>query len=235
MFPTACREKATIYKNPTHQWFDTWHLEEYTKRQHLMVEGLNKSCGYIHGLLEAEIRMVGKENVVLWGLSQGCATSLASLLVWDGEPFAAIVGMCGWLPFGNEIVRIAGGETDGSEDEENDPFALSGDEDEDPFACAQDDEDDGKRDLRSRAVNFFRESIEMEHKKGIVFQKIPVFLAHGTEDDSVDIKLGREAKKALELIGMDIQMKEYEGLGHWYSEDMLRDIFKFIKERLKIE
>jgi hypothetical protein len=30
-------------------------------------------------------------------------------------------------------------------------------------------------------------------------------------------------------------MKEYEGLGHWYSEDMLRDIFKFIKRKFKME
>jgi len=100
---------------------DNWHLEAYTKAQHLMVDGLNGSCGYIHGLLEAEIEAVGKENVVLWGLSQGCATSLASLLVWDGEPFAAVVGMCGWLPFGNLMVMIAGGaEDNGSEEEYED-------------------------------------------------------------------------------------------------------------------
>ena len=128
IFPTASKEKATIYKNPTYQWFDNWHLEEHIKRQHLMVDGLNKSCGYIHGLLKEEIKIVGKENVVLWGLSQGCATSLASLLAWDGEPLAAVVGMCGWLPFGNELVRIASGEGDGSEGGEEDLFALSGDE-----------------------------------------------------------------------------------------------------------
>jgi hypothetical protein len=36
-------------------------------------------------------------------------------------------------------------------------------------------------------------------------------------------------------MGAVVQMKEYEGLRHCYSEDMLRDIFKFIKGKLKIE
>lgn len=235
IFPTACREKATIYRNPTHQWFDSWHLGDYTNRQHLMVDGLNKSCGFVHRLLEAEIGAVGKENVVLWGLSQGCATSLASLLCWEGRPFAAVVGMCGWVPFGNELAKTAGGAMESrSEEDGDDPFALSGDEDEDPFATS-DGGDVMREDPPSQAVRFLRESIEMEDRKGMMFQKIPVFLGHGTEDERVDIKLGREAKNALELMGMDVQMKEYEGLGHWYSEDMLRDIFRFIKEKLKIE
>jgi hypothetical protein len=31
-------------------------------------------------------------------------------------------------------------------------------------------------------------------------------------------------------MGMDVRWKEYDGLGHWYSEDMLRDIVDFLKE-----
>jgi predicted esterase len=234
IFPTACKEKATIYKNPTHQWFDNWHLEDYTRRQHLMVEGLNKSCRFIHELLKAEIEAVGKENVILLGLSQGCATSLASLLAWDGEPFAAVVGMCGWIPFGNELVRIVEGERDAYDGGDDDPFARWGDEDEAPFATA-DAEEEAISNLPSQAVKFLRELIEMEDVKGMVFQNIPVFLGHGTDDERVDIKLGWEAKNALGMMGIDVQMKEYEGLGHWYSEDMLRDIFKFMKEKMKIE
>lgn len=170
---------------------------------------------------------MGKGNVVLWGLSQGCATALTSLLSWDGEEFAGVVGMCGWLPYAGDIIGIAGGENNEGEDGEEDPFARDGSE------GGVDGE--GKGDLPSQAVEFLRESIEMEDKKGIVFQKVPVFLGLGTEDESVVVELGREAKKALEMIGTNVQMKEYEGLGHWYSEDMLRDIFQFMKEKLKIE
>lgn len=199
-----------------------------------MVDGLNRSCWFVHGLLEEAVQEVGGQNVVLWGLSQGCATALVSLVMWEGEEFAGVVGMCGWLPFGNELVRVAGGEeSDGIEEDgdEEDPFALSGDENEDPFARSDDDDEAGP----AKAVKFLRETVDMEDTTGMVFQKTPVFLGHGTEDEKVSIELGREAKTALNLMGMDVQMKEYEGLGHWYSENMLRDIFRFIKEKLEIE
>lgn len=113
-------------------------MEEYNKRQDLMGEGLHKSCGYVHSTLKQETEEAGKENVVLWGLSQGCATSLTALLTWDGEPLAATVGMCGYLPFANHIEEIVKGKSLGScdngfredgEDEDKDPFAHSGDED----------------------------------------------------------------------------------------------------------
>jgi predicted esterase len=234
IFPTAAKSKATIYNNPTYQWFDNWHLEEYRKRQHLMVDGLNRSCGYVHGLLEEAVQEVGRQNVVLWGLSQGCATALVSVLTWEGAEFAGVVGMCGWLPFGNELVKNAGGNGAGGSEadgDEEDPFALSGNEDEDPFARCDDEDEAGP----AKAVKFLRETVDMEDTTGMVFRKIPVFLGHGTEDEKVSVELGREAKMALDLMGMDVQMKEYEGLGHWYSEKLLRDIFRFIKEKLEME
>lgn len=91
---------------------DNWHHHEPTTRLDLMVPGLKKSVNYIHGILRAEIESVGRENMILWALSQGCATSLSSLLAWDGEPFAAVVGMCGYLPFTNRIVEVVGEKTD---------------------------------------------------------------------------------------------------------------------------
>lgn len=231
IFPTASRNRATIYKRSyTHQWFDNWHLEEPTKRQDLIPKFLHKSVEYIHSLLRKEIEEVGAENVVLWGLSQGCATTMAALLTWDEDPFAAAVGMCGWLPFANVMVDMMMGKDSGDRfsqdsDDEDDPFAHSGDEDDDPFAS------DGHAALQ--AVNFFRDEIDMDDKNGMVFREIPVFLGHGTEDAQVKIELGQEVNECLKLLGVDVQMVEYEGLGHWYSEDMFRDIFQFLKQKLK--
>lgn len=109
--PTASRSRAVIYQRSyTHQWFDQWHLEEYEKRQDLQREGLKRSVEFIHSLLKDEIEIVGGDNVVLWGLSQGCTTSLASLLMWDSSPLAAVVGMCGYLPFWMLLGEIAGGD-----------------------------------------------------------------------------------------------------------------------------
>jgi predicted esterase len=136
IFLTASRNRATIYKRSyTHQWFDHWHLEDRFKCQDLMRTGLHKSCEYVQGILQREIQLIGKENVVLWGLSQGCATSLTTLLTWDGEPFAATVGIYGYLPFANHIEDIARGNNLGSGD---DPFSHSGDEDDDKEMFDQD-------------------------------------------------------------------------------------------------
>ncbi|KAM3069594.1 hypothetical protein ACMFMF_008807 [Clarireedia jacksonii] len=238
IFPTAPRSRATIYKKSfTHQWFDCWHLQD------LMREGLNKSCAYIHFLLRREIEVVGKRNVVLWGMSQGCATSLAAVLMWDGEPFAGVVGMCGWLPFGKLVEEMVSGEgwgrriRDGGDDEGEDLFVRSDDEDGDPFVGSNGEENVDQRgftDPRTRGVEFLREEIDMESRKGMVFQKIPVFLGHGTEDEKVPVELGREAKRALGLLGADVEMKEYVGLGHWYSEVMFDDIFRFLEEKMKV-
>ena len=227
IFLTASRNRATIFKRSyTHQWFDQWHMTEPNKRQDLMREGLRKSCEYVHGILQQEIEVVGKENVVLWGLSQGCATSLVELLTWDREPFAATVGMCGYLPFANLIQEIAKGHSPGASGYD---FGRENEDDE-----LFERENPAKEDLPVQAVTFLKEEIEMEAEVGMVFRNIPVFLGHGTKDERVPIEIGREAKICLELVGADVQMIEYEGLGHWYSDEMLGDIFEFLKEKLSI-
>ncbi|TVY36821.1 Acyl-protein thioesterase [Lachnellula subtilissima] len=242
IFLTASRNRATIYKRSlTHQWFDHWHMEAPSKRQELMRAGLRKSAGYVHGILEREIEEVGEENVVLWGLSQGCATSLIALLTWNGGPFAATVGMCGYLPFANHIEDIVKG---GSEGDGDDVFGEDErDNDDNPF-CNSGDENDSsngfennritKQDLPTQAVTFLRDEIEMGDKAGMVFRDVPVFMGHGTEDEKVPIEMGREARTCLDLLGADVQMVEYEGLGHWYSEEMLGDMFDFLREKLCI-
>ncbi|PMD19986.1 hypothetical protein NA56DRAFT_750235 [Hyaloscypha hepaticicola] len=193
-------DSQTLRQDPPTQNLSS---QRHPRTKQLSIETQLTSELWVHyGLLEQEIERMGKENMVLWGLSQGCATSLASLLVWDGEPFAGIVGICEWLPYANEMLRIAGDKRD------EDPFARSDDE--------GDWEGSAKGDLPSQAVEFLRESIDMEGKKGMGGYKV-------------------ETKNALKLMGAVVQMKEYEGLRHCYSEDMLRDIFKFIKGKLKIE
>ena len=53
---------------------------------------------------------------MLGGLSQGCATSLISLLLWDGPPLKATFGMCGWLPYRSRLEEIiSGGEGEGGD------------------------------------------------------------------------------------------------------------------------
>lgn len=240
IFPTASRNRATIYKRSyTHQWFDNWHLEKHTERQDLMTKGLRKSVLYIHSLLRQEIAIVGAENVVLWGLSQGCATALTAFLTWDGEPLAAVVGMSGWLPFANVMLDMLEENESGddcSQQYDDDPFTRSGDEDDDRLTVGDTSvHQDPESACAIQAVNALREELELSKTQRNTFRNIPIFLGHGTEDDKVKIGLGRESEKCLRSLGARVQMVEYEGLGHWYSEDMFRDIFLFLKDALEIE
>jgi len=130
IFPTASTRRATIYKRKEiHQWFDNWHLDAPTEREELQIDGLRGTSFFLHDLLKAEIAVVGAKNVVLGGLSQGCAAALVSMLLWEAEPLAAMFGMCGWLPFRKrmqDIVESATGTGDGAEDDDDDPFTKDG-------------------------------------------------------------------------------------------------------------
>ncbi|KAL2135757.1 hypothetical protein VTI74DRAFT_7127 [Chaetomium olivicolor] len=244
VFPTAARRRATIYRRAhTHQWFDNWVLEppHAADREELQVPGLRETTTYLHGLLLAEIAAVpgGAANVVLGGLSQGCAAALVALLLWEGPLLAAAIGMCGWLPFAARLAEEAGGARAGNSEEmeegaveEDDIFdrGENGDwrkviKEEDPMA---------------RAMRWLRAELGLPEcdarvsSPGTAFQQTPVFLGHGVEDDRVNVILGRNATACLETLGVGtICWKEYEGLSHWYSGEMLQDLVGFVRASTK--
>jgi len=248
VFPTASRRRATIYKRSIiTQWFDNWELApaeaptsraQEREREDLLIDGLRETSAYLHSLLRREIELLGDNggagNVVLGGLSQGCAASLIALLLWDGEPLAAAVGMCGWLPFRRQMEDIARG-VEAVKDSEIEDEGFN------PFASDSGDGDDDGLDPPSRAVAYLREELEIEgsssssssfqSSKKWPFQRTPLFLGHGVEDGKVPVHLGREARSCLGVMGVDVSWKEYEGLGHWYSGEMLRDLVDFIRKR----
>ena len=241
IFPTASARRATIYKRKEiHQWFDNWHLEAPTEREELQIDGLRETSAFVHDLLKAEIAVVGAKNVVLGGLSQGCAAALVSMFLWEAEPLATMVGMCGWLPFRKhiqDIVESATGNGGGADDD--DPFAQNG-----KSSCTwfvtrpakrsfDEHVDLAKLSPVQQAIHFLRDELELPKEGAILpFQQTPTFLGHGTEDDRVPISLGREAECCIRTLGGNTHFSAYEGLGHWYSPEMLRDIVQFVKEAL---
>lgn len=265
IFPTASKRRARIYKRtPIHQWFDNWALETPEKWQGFQDEGLRETSSFIHGLLEKEVEVVGAKNVVLGGLSQGCAASLVAMLLWQGDALAAGLGMCGWLPYRKMMEDVVNDEEgkvtrSGDDNEGDDIFKRSSDDDEDDETVLSgegggkgcENEETAHRGVATaaettteispimKAIAFLREEIEFTRTAtsaaspllvSLKLQDIPIFLGHGTEDEKVPIHLGRSATSCLEAMNVGVQWKEYAGLGHWYSGDMLRDMIIFLRE-----
>lgn len=235
VFLTASQRRATIYKRSIiNQWFDNWSLVEPAERQDLQIDGLRESSAFIHDVIKQEAKLVGGAgNVVLGGLSQGCAASLIALLLWDGGPLAAVFGMCGWLPFGEQMKDILRGI-----DASRDGNVIDG-EDYNPFADADADADHGDHyddnaptdDVR--AVMHLREELDLPvvaFDTLASFQQTPILLGHGKDDEKVPVELGREASRCIKSLGANVMWKEYEGLGHWYSSEMLFNIVAFVRK-----
>lgn len=232
VFPTAARRRATIYKRAlTRQWFDSWKLDPpATDREELQVGGLRETTGYLQQLLRAEILLVpgGARNVVLGGLSQGCAASLVALLLWEGEELGAAVGMCGRLPFAEGLMGVILDKK--SEEEDCEVLGF------DPFAADSrggDEASGGAADNPAeRAVAWLSEQLGLPAPRltraRLPVQNIPIFLGHGARDEKVSIELGRRASECLGELAAGVCWKEYDDLGHWYSGDVLKDLVLFL-------
>ncbi|KAH7125197.1 phospholipase/carboxylesterase family protein-like protein [Dendryphion nanum] len=229
VFPTASRRRAVHYNRSfTHQWFDMYPLDTFDSehKQNVQMKGLKESTEYLHRLLTEETHLVGGQNVILMGLSQGCATSLLSAILWEGENLAAVVGICGWLPLRRDMLEFTA-----QEDEE----LLS---DDDLFERDDDGQNENRKTRYSQVVEWLREEMDLSsscgHKErateSLSMQRTPVFLGHGSEDEKVPLALGKLAAEALSVMEIAATFQDYEGLGHWYSANMLRDIINFIKE-----
>lgn len=69
----------------------------------------------------------------------------------------------------------------------------------------------------------------------MAFQRIPLFLGHGMEDEKVPLHLGQEAASYLKAMGMNVSGREYKGLAHWYSPAMLGDLIDSLQKSKREE
>ncbi|KAL5388191.1 hypothetical protein DPSP01_003180 [Paraphaeosphaeria sporulosa] len=232
VFPTAPLRRAVAFnRSLTHQWFDHWSPQHPELKQHLQIPGIRETSTYLHKIIQQEIDIIGAPNFVLAGLSQGCASSLVATLLWEGEPFGAVVGMCGYLPFGEAMADVVRDE----EDDEENPFAET--EDEVKGIIEQETEEPGNDTKFNKAVAWLRTELAIDMKDvrtgPMPMQTIPIFMGHGTGDPLIYCKHGKQAADFLRAIDIDLEWNEYEGLGHWYSGDMLRDVVDFLKRRTR--
>ncbi|RMD43749.1 hypothetical protein DV735_g1310, partial [Chaetothyriales sp. CBS 134920] len=200
------------------QWFDSGHpgRDQGKHYDDLQIEGLRESTKYLHGLMRDAIAEVGASNLIVGGLSQGGATTLTAMLLWEGEPIGCWFGLCSRLPFRPRIKKAI------DELTRNSGRALELVAEDVPktakLRCA--------RDWLYRELEFPDSPVtggsRNEGSRG------PIFLGHGTLDPLVPLHLGSESALLLEMIGLKTDWHQYDGLGHWYSPDMLKDLIEFI-------
>ncbi|KAG6356283.1 hypothetical protein INS49_015670 [Diaporthe citri] len=253
VFPTAPKQRATVYRRSIiRQWFDDWHLgftaDEVDGRYDLglQTDGLGRTVAYLHGLVAEEGELVGgAHNVILGGISQGCAASLVASLLWEGEEgLGGVVGMCGWLPYisqikeqlrlgvgGNE--RSSGKDKDSEEEAGFDPFDRSA-------SPGCDATSPGNIDTGwcvAAALDWLRCELDMPRRQSaashVLRSSSPAMLCHGRDDGKVEVAKGSEAAEFLSALGMGhCCFKEFAGVGHEFSAGMLFGIAKFIQDVL---
>lgn len=229
IFPTAKRRRSSAFgRKRLTQWFDIARLPDPSYRKETQLQGLAESAVEIRELLRQEIEEAGvpPTNIILGGLSQGCAMSLSVLLTLE-YPLGGYFGMCGYLPFQRDIEATINEEhrSDGGMDDDN-PFATSdGDgEPEDPALRVRNFE----RDLL--CINTTQDTM-IEHQQ--TASSTPIFLGHGDIDEKKPYALGEGAARTMRAAGYNVEWRLYPGLGHWYKiPDEIDDIVEFISSRV---
>ncbi|KAJ5950037.1 Phospholipase/carboxylesterase/thioesterase [Penicillium verhagenii] len=150
VFPTASKRRSTILKRvPINQWYDNYSLDDPGERTDLQIEGLCETAEFLRELINKEAHILGAggyRKVILWGLSQGCAAGIFTVLGGWGDIstaniIGAFVGMSGWLPFEQHLKEILRFDDDSelagdtsrhesqSDDHDGDDQDISSDED----------------------------------------------------------------------------------------------------------
>jgi len=270
VFPTAKWRRSTAFgRKRLTQWFDIARLEDPEYRKEIQLDGLEESVRFIRELIFAEMGLLDgnrnreksggegenkqkKEggnrkgipalNIILGGISQGCATSLSVLLSLE-FPLGGYVGMSGYLPFQRDILSAA-------TDKDTDPFATANNDDDNndnPFATSQPSSPSSPSfntqaqtqnpeldDPALKAFHFERELLSLPPLPNNTAQETaaltPIFLGHGLEDEKKPYKLGEAAAETMKAAGYEVvRWKLYSGLGHWYKvPDEIDDAVEFI-------
>ncbi|OHF00263.1 acyl-protein thioesterase [Colletotrichum orchidophilum] len=234
VFPTAPRSRATVYRRSIiNQWYDGSGDWEET-----LLGNARETVLFIHSLIEDEaVQVGGTDRVVLGGFSQGCAAALLCLLLWRSKPIGGLLGMCGMLPMAGVMSEVMMERSRQVDERHQNPPEYS---DDDLFEHPHDhsttswDGVQAKHNPVEQALRLLGEEIGLSVPKlatRLSLQETPVFLGHGTADDNVSLQDGQEASRVLQTMGFDIDFKTYDGLGHCYSKDMLKDMIEFLRNR----
>ena len=229
IFPTTkMRRAAALNGVRIAQWFVVVSLEDPDQQQELQRAGLRESAEFIHDIILREAELVGIENVVLGGLSQGCAMGLHALMSFQSDPgrsLGGFFGMSGWLPFSRQLVAIAEGR-----DPESTSIDTKDQDERNPFDNEEPSENAAVNPT-ARAIHFVRQDVmdSPETKINKDMPVVPIFLGHGELDEKVSASLGKNAADTMARLGWPVKWKSYSDLNHWYSPEELEDVARFVQ------
>jgi lysophospholipase-2 len=102
VFPCAKKIWAATEGEEMHQWFDMVSVQDPQEDVEVQRPGLEESAGELMNIIRKEVDVVGWDNVILAGISQGCATAIYTLLMSQVR-VGGFIGLCGWMPLAKEV------------------------------------------------------------------------------------------------------------------------------------
>lgn len=219
VFPTSKRRRSTAFgRSMLTQWFDIARLADPSFRKDRQLDGLAESAREISEIIEFELQKVQPQNLMIGGLSQGCAMSLAVLISLDYS-IGGYIGMSGYLTYQDDLESVVQDEDDSDSDN--------------PFASPSDTQDATMESGAVKAQVLERDLLGLSFlscpSQDKTAYQTPVFLGHGKEDEKVPCALGQRAAQLMQDAGYEVDWKCYENQGHWYKiPDEIDDICNFI-------
>lgn len=231
VFPTASKRRSTIFKRKlVNQWYDSYSFEDPNRRLDLQIRGLSESARFVRGLIMQEAELLGEDGydrIILWGLSQGCAMGIFSVLGGfldymdcGVQRIGAFIGMSGWLPFELELRE---GLEEGPDGEfwAMDNESLSGTE----VGLGSDwssDESDGNEEISAFSSDSSEESEGEEGSNVSVHSDPETSCSYLDGDFDPDFDLHSEIKVLKELTISDDKPSQFAGT--YRAVNQIRDI-----------
>lgn len=213
ILPSAPERYSTVLQEPMTQPFDIYSLTDPELQQDIQIKGIEESLGWIYDIIKEETQTVPPENILLGGISQGCATALLTFLI-SRCALAGFIGTAGWLPLDTQIKQVMSNESMNVSDQS--PAALLH-----RLCQVRCDTADSMEDKSAKlcaAVTSSRDS--------------PILLCHGIDDPTIDVSLGRNMRDLLQLLGHTVQWREDADCGHWLKEpEALHSMVEFVSSR----
>lgn len=226
IFPNAARRRATAMKRSLlNMWFDIVRLQDPEYRKETQIQGLQESATQLVPLIQAEVDKVGAANVILGGISNGSAMSMALLLaLGPGMGLGGYIGFCSYMPFQKDVLEVVTEKARGVEDD-------------DPFV--QDEDESIEKTPAVLAAEYVGDLLDINTSTSIADPGLsstpttPVFLGHGALDEKKPPAIGEAAADTLRAAGHDVTWKLYSELGHWYQvPEGIDDMVDFIRAKV---